>query len=530
MLWREMPQTPDKVPIEVRTPIEWTVIARGDCPAANFVAAALRNHGCATELKTVGAQCGVTAVSSVVAMEIDGETTARKVVDECEVLIAVWNPSQSPQNAPIERSIRDALELGRLVICVDPISEESSPKIVHLNKSISHQGKGKTARLPSSEETQLLFHMSPLPQRGKSISVGFHQLSSYNRDAAWNRTVDEQIRQRTLQRWLNGATEARLPDRWLRNFADCFVPYYARADQLAIRYQQLYVFAATWLFFLSAIAVTVAVFQNLMFPRVSSLTVVEISCMLAILVLLGISQQGAYHAKWLNDRLLAEHLRIAFFCAIAGIRDTAGEARLVSHLPFYRKADDWVFHVVDRLIQACPASPAVEPEQSEHLPALKQFLLTTWIQDQADWHASNARRKHHASHRAHRLGAGLFTATLLLAVLHLLGVGHPSGHEAAPHPGGFNWTIVGTLIASLAIVLPAWGAAVHAIDTLLERERIAERSAQMATILKEVGRRLERTTDLPSLQAEVRRARDVILAENQEWLASLRFRPPVLPA
>ena len=39
----------------------------------------------------------------------------------------------------------------------------------------------------------------------------------------------------------------------------------------------------------------------------------------------------------------------------------------------------------------------------------------------------------------------------------------------------------------------------------------------------------KRTATLEELQIEVRRARDVQMAENQEWLAALRFRPPVLP-
>jgi hypothetical protein len=123
-------------------------------------------------------------------------------------------------------------------------------------------------------------------------------------------------------------------------------------------------------------------------------------------------------------------------------------------------------------------------------------------------------------------------ATLLLALAHLSGLGHEQG-ERAHDPGDSHAAgpmhYVALTISALAISLPAWGAAVHAINTLLERERIAERSAQMSTVLFEIAGRMERTTALVDLQNEVRRARDILLAENQEWLASLRFRPPVLP-
>lgn len=532
LVWREMPLTADTVPAELLTPVEWTIICDVENAAGDLVAAALKRNSDRVELKKLCTDGDRPAARPErPGTEEDGQLIARKIVDECEILIAIWTDKQSPEDIRHETAIRYALDLGRLVVWVEPEAGDVAPKILSFSKTASHHDSERPRAQVTSTEVAPGILSSPLPRCGKSLSVGFHQLSSYNRDAAWNREQDEQLRHRTMQRWLRGAAEARLPDRWLRNIADCLVPHYTRADQLAIRYQQLYVFAATWLFYLSATAVTVAVTQNLLFPQVSSLIILEVGCMVAILVLLGLSQQGAYHAKWLNDRLLAEHIRVAFFCTIAGVRDTASEARQVSHLPFYRKADDWVFHVVDRLIESCPASSAVESGQVHHLPALKRFLLDTWIVDQANWHARNSQRKYHASHRAHRLGAGLFTATLILALLHLFGVGHQHAGPEHDHQAiGWSWLPVGVLIASLAIVLPAWGAAVHAIETLLERERIAERSDQMAAILQEISRRIERTTDLPSLQGEVRRARDVILAENHEWFVSLRFRPPVLPA
>jgi hypothetical protein len=372
----------------------------------------------------------------------------------------------------------------------------------------------------------------PIATRAKDLSPGFHQLSSYNRDAAWDPERSAEIDEEARRGWIMQAAEARLPDRWLRNVAETFLPHYARADQLAARYQQLYIFAATWLFYLAAAAVTVAVVQNLFFPQILQLVWLEIGCMLATLFLLGLSQQGAYHAKWLNDRMLAEHIRLAFFSALAGVRDTASEARRNSHLPFYRNADAWTVDVIDRLVAGCPDSLAAEAEQQAHLPSLKRFLLEAWILDQARWHAKNAQRKRHAAHRAHRLGLCLFVATLLLALAHLSGFGHERGegaHDPYDSYAAVPMHYVALTISALAISLPAWGAAVHAINTLLERERIAERSAQMSTVLFEIAGRMERTTALVDLQNEVRRARDILLAENQEWLASLRFRPPVLP-
>lgn len=65
-----------------------------------------------------------------------------------------------------------------------------------------------------------------------------------------------------------------------------------------------------------------------------------------------------------------------------------------------------------------------------------------------------------------------------MALMHLLGV----GHEASGEQRGVG--LVRQLITAMAIVLPAWGATIHPVNTLLERERISTRSAQMAQVLK----------------------------------------------
>lgn len=555
--WRSLPITADLVPEAFQTPIEWTVVSPLAKGADRLVAAAVLKQEPARlevlspfalaeyrtdfvepddrqEFETLLEQADDVRVLPAELEAATAEERAalrneayfdvgRKTVDECEILIAIWNGKPAAGVGGTGDVVRYALQAGRLVIWIDSERPGAPARALHL---------ADPNKKHSAAETVVLDDIvaRPLPDRGKELSAGFHQLSSYNRDAAWNPVQSQKIYDGTLQQWIRHSAAAHLPDRWLRNIADAFLPHLARADQLAIRYQQLYVIAATWLFYLAAAAVTVAVVQNLFFPHLLSLVWLEIGCMVATLFLLGLSQQGAYHVKWLNDRLLAEHIRLSFFGALAGIRDTASEARRNSHLPFYRSADNWAFDVIDQLLDECPASAVTERGQGSYFPALKRFLLDAWILDQANWHRKNAHRKHAVGHRAHRLGLCLFVTTLIMAVVHLSGFGHGSHGEDQHHaPGHTAEHYVALTIAALAMVLPAWAGAVHAINMLLERERIAERSAQMSSVLFEIARRIERTTTLEELQIEVRRARDVQLAENQEWLASLRFRPPVLP-
>ncbi len=96
------------------------------------------------------------------------------------------------------------------------------------------------------------------------------------------------------------------------------------------------------------------------------------------------------------------------------------------------------------------------------------------------------------------------------------------------HAGAATWHSAGHWLVFLAVVLPAWGAAAHAVATLLEYERIATRSRRMAQALTRIARNAESATEPQSLCAAVREAAQVIGIENHEWWVLLSFRELVL--
>ena len=112
-----------------------------------------------------------------------------------------------------------------------------------------------------------------------------------------------------------------------------------------------------------------------------------------------------------------------------------------------------------------------------------------------------------------------------MAVMHLAGVGHPYGEHAAARIHRLDlW------ITFLAIALPAWGAAIHAITTQLELERVAVRSKKMASVLGVLVERATEAETLEELRKIVAEAQQLMGTENHEWWILLSFRSPVLPA
>jgi hypothetical protein len=436
----------------------------------------------------------------------------KRVVDACEILIVIWNGQPAAGRGGTGDIVEYAVEQGRTILWIDSNHPEQAARQI-----IGHAPE----KLGADEGVVLGFLHRPLPRRAKQLSYGFHRLAAYNRDPAFDEADYQAVINRNWKKLLESATQAGLAKEAIAPVVDLLLPQYARADQLAVRYQQLYVRAAEWLQRLSSIAVSVVVVQVMFFPEQLWLIVFEMLAMLLAVVLLRVSRSEAWHEKWLRDRHLAERLRIAMFTTLAGTTNES-QTRPDEVLPFYQSTDDWIVESCERLA-ATARDKHLVPIAFE---PLKEFLIAAWIGDQAKYHTNNAQRKGHASHWAHQLGLAFFCVTMLMALLHLLGVGHGAAGE---HDAGHGFGLVGKLITALAIALPAWGATIHAVNTLLERERISIRSAQMAKVLKQVVHHAEQARTPEELSAVIRQAEEIMLMENHEWWVSLSFRPPVLP-
>jgi hypothetical protein len=105
-----------------------------------------------------------------------------------------------------------------------------------------------------------------------------------------------------------------------------------------------------------------------------------------------------------------------------------------------------------------------------------------------------------------------------MAILHLAGVGH-GGYAGESRLFNLNeW------ITFLALVLPAWAGAVHAVTAQLELERIAERSHRMTVALEWLAHRATRATTFDELIETVHETAELMMMENHEWWVLLSFQ------
>jgi hypothetical protein len=431
------------------------------------------------------------------------------VVDHCEILIVVWDGLPAAARGGTGDVVRYAVEQGRTVLWIDANRPEQPVRWIVGLETDSAQPEGAGADG---------LRCRPLPTRAKELSTSFHQLAGYNRDAAFDLEQYGKARRQAGKQLQEVARNARLREEVLAPAMERLLPECARADQLAVRYQTLHVAATQWLHGLAALAVTMAVVQILFFPMVTWLILFEVAALLLVLALLEISRNEAWHGKWLRDRLLAEQMRTAAFTTAVGSGRTRDHTQTQRLLPFYHAPDSWVFGALQAILRDVRPVRLV----SADLGPLKQFVVDGWISDQARWHEINSGRKQRAADVARWTGLLLFVATLAAATWHLL------THEPEPSTSDPSWLRRAPI--ALAIVLPAWGAAVHAVSTLLERERIAERSRHMAKVLRQIAARASRAATFDALRGAVEQAAEVMAMENHEWSVLLSFCRPELSA
>jgi hypothetical protein len=422
-----------------------------------------------------------------------------RVVEVSEILLAVWDGREAAGVGGTAEIVEYAIERDRVVLWIDAEHPEEPPRWIH---AVNFRD--------NSPNKAAIIRTEDFPRTLSELSRGYSQQLAYFQDRKLVPADYENEERRTREHLAEAAVKAGLPEEALNGILSILVPQYARADSLALLYHRKHARGVSGILYLAALAVTIAVGQVLFFPEYHWLIIFEVMAMLAILGLWISAGSSGWHEKWLHARYIAEQLRIATFTTLL---EPESRKEKSDPLPFYRGPQQWLTQTVRAIVSEAGRKVPVLP-----LGALKQFLVHAWLEDQQKFHARSAKRKEKSAHRRHQIGFALFGTTLLMAVLHFAGVGHSAEAERAPYLN------IGIWITFLALVLPAWAGAVHAVTSQLELERIAERSHRMSVALEWLAHRATRAATLAELAEIVNETAELMMVENHEWWVLLSFQ------
>jgi hypothetical protein len=390
----------------------------------------------------------------------------RYVVDHCDVLIALWDGKSAAGQGGTAEIVRYARETRCPLFWIHTADT---------GEITEELGRG----------------VNPRPYR---------QLDDFNSESLGPGEVERcsQEQYRVLLRQSEGQG---IPSENLRAVCEPLLPYYARADLLALRYQHLYLKAGGFIYVLAAAAVTVAAAQALFWPDQPSVVLIEVALMAALLGILWLGRHQRWHAKWIDYRFLAERFRSALFLALAGLETLP--LRPPRHLSLAYSSKDWMVAAFSSVWAQIPRLTR------SHLPfePLKRFVLQAWIEDQLLYHKGTMRRHGGRHRRLVYVGNLLFAMTFVVALLHSV------LRESRFH----------NLLAFIAIVFPAVGGALGALRTHREYLRNTRRSSEMVRHLEELKARMTAANTNESFLRLVREAEETMLHENEDWRVVVRF-------
>lgn len=400
---------------------------------------------------------------------------SRIVVEQCDLLVAVWDGVVRNLHGGTGHTVITALTLGTPVLLIDPAAAAEWRLLIG-PEDLSHEAlAGEEAR--SALDTLVADAMRrPAP----AVSIGA------------SRTIAEAFAEAD-------AAATRLSGRYRNGMIANFI-LAAAAVMVGVSYIPLGLEGEKWTF-----------------------SAIELALLLAILAITALANHRRWHIRWLETRRFAEYLRHAPLMLQLGImRPAARWPR--------GKGSRWP-ELLARDMMRSHGLPA-ERVTEGYVRRILEDHIDPHIRGQRDYHRAKARRLLHAHHRMERATHVTFvlaalSVTSFLALAALTGVGLvPSAWltEAAP------------LATFLGVALPMTGATLSAIGHFTDFERFAGISHVAAARLDTLDRRARALLALPQdalIYAEaaalVRDLDDAVIDEIAGWQAVFEGKQITLP-
>jgi hypothetical protein len=398
------------------------------------------------------------------------ENAGRTIVDECAVLIAIWDGKESRGRGGTAEIVEYARKLGKEVVWI----ESEAPYLIH----------DEHARVPSVDTTDLNAFLK----------------SKLNDDAF----QEQMAKQRS---WWSPADPANATELPLDELMDWILPEFVRADMLALRYQRIHQFIGELMFALPVIAVVAVTIQAFFVPQTPLIVLVELGALVGLVAAFSFSHWAHVHSRWISYRFLAERLRSSYFLAVIASSDQRGERAEVTYLD--DPSDEWIRLMI---AEVNSRRPPVKMTPT-YVAQARDYLAQSWIHDQAQYHRKASARHGGGERLFQRSILILFILAFIAAVIHVL-----DGPDTIAERPNYAWVLI-----QLSIVVPVIGAAFHGISTQREFKRHAQRYERMAKLLDDLQTRMLAAQDANGVKQVASDVERVIRDENSDWFGVMRF-------
>ena len=414
------------------------------------------------------------------------------VLQNVDVLLAIWNPEQEGKPGGTGESVEQALQLGIPILWINPVD----PGFIHFVRRMEdfrssanreglwqeklHRCINGLLRFPT---TTRIHEHAPHPD------LLLHELTAKN-------SVPSSLRGMLYSAFRNALAHGRIePDsRSASPRTKPFSTWRATASSLAGYYAGLYRGAFLLNYLLSFLTILLAG-VHLESPLGAAIkTGTELGFICLIILNTRQARKADWQSRSIDYRFLAEMLRAMDFLAPLGISTPGTQlpAQWAAHDP--RKS--WMKWLFAALVRQSPmasvppgnnnAAPQVKRLCAAHVQTALRSIQDEWIKPQRVHHRNNARRMGRLFERIEWFGRWAFVGALLAVLAALV---MESYNAVAGGHGGHGWLFS---LSVLAVGLPALVVSLNGFRFQAECRRLRERSKAMSAQLGQANREFTR--------------------------------------
>jgi len=450
------------------------------------------------------------------------EAAGRVVVDQCDLLVAIWDGEPDKGWGGTSGIIDFATNSGKVpVICV---------RIDTDSIEIYDRAGRRHPKLYSPEELRGLIEHIVVPpwyKHGRSGDVDL--TGSYIEGLSAKGTILGWFWKQFLRFTMLGKNPRQV-HRAQRVPEGPFLRFYNPFDGYANRLAGLYRGAFLLNYILGVLAVAIALVgsgvqggpdpihivhttidRELAVKGFVALELVTIGIILLIGILLG---KKRWHYRSVDCRYLGEQFRV--LCYLHTLALSPPHPRLPAHHMEHNVQKSWMEWLLRGVVRETPMTPGkFSEERLEH----ERTKILGWVRGQIHYHSINAVKLELIGERLH------IAVWVSLALIVLAGIIHISGWRG-------NDLVLLWLLTAIATGFPAFSSACHAISSQGEFERLAERSKAMRENLEIVAQELGKMGSQGSytvgeLREVARSVAELAVEEVVDW--QILYRKPVPP-
>ena len=402
------------------------------------------------------------------------QDVSRYIVDNCDVLIALWDGRESRGKGGTAETVNYAKTKNRPIIHILTLAP---------------------------------FNISVLAGNGLN-AMSIHNIELFNAFSVPEETNHLYV-ENVFNSLFNNPEGEQISDETKRTIREKLLPFYVKASIIAKFHQKFYQRAGLLIYSFSALAVAAVALAILVHQWAFYAFSFEFLLLLVIFLTVVFADRKGTHKKWIENRFLAERIRSSIFFAVCGVESSP--IRIPQYMMIAHRPDDWMVKVFFDIWNRLPAMIGCQGQQCR---IFISYIRKHWLQDQINYHRNKAGKAKRISSALETAGKIAFFSAMTAALLHLflLYLGE-----------GFNALILNNALSFVALVMPAVGAAIGGIRTHREYSRLEKRSYNMSAALQELDGRFSNIHEADELERILRDIEELMLRETQDWLMLMRF-------